>query len=562
MEVSQMVQSKQCSQYPCWIALQVFIGLSAILLLQPKSGLAAQAGYESPPVLSAAKILPPELLTGPNHRVQERVTNDGFMNIYTIDSKFGTFSAASTPLLRIRIQEINAMAAMDNLKGTKEYGTAVKESALSAMVAAKDMVFQPVQTLKTAASGVAVAFQRAGDSVFGAKRSDTEDSKFKSLIGFSNYKREYAYDLGVDVYSRNEVLQDRLNEISWVGFAGGLTVSAAMAAVSGGAGIAMTAIGTTRLTREIFKNTTPSDLRRANMEKLKAMAIESSTAEMFINESVFSPREQTILVSALDEMKGIGDRERFVQLAALTTNADMALFRQRQAEMYAGYHKAVSPLSQFVSVGQVPGTRAANGALVFNFPIDYLVWTDSLARLVANTDALVNQLPGVTRKELWLTGNLSPRARDEMRRIGWITYENAEALLVAQDKPTPSYRKEGQPPDATVKLKSRSIAFGAGVNWGDGVLSYQGKDYPITVSGLSLLDVGVSNVSATGKVYFLKQPSDISGNYFATQATFALAGGGGELVMANGNGVFIALQSEQSGTQLTLGASGVGLKLK
>jgi hypothetical protein len=536
--------------------------LVGILVLQTTFSLAAQSGYESVPVLSASKILPPELLAGPNHRVQEHVANDGFLNTYTIDSKFGQFKAVSTALLRERIQEINAMAQMDKLKGTKEYGTAVKESALSAMVAAKDMVFQPVSTLKTAASGVAVAFRRAGDSVFGAKRSDAEDSRFKSLIGFSNYKRDYAYDLGVDVYSRNEVLQDRLNEISWVGFAGGLTVSAAMAAAGGGAGIAMTAISTTRLTREIFKTQPPGDLRRINTEKLKAMGIEPSTVEMFINDSVFSPREQTILVSALDEMKGVSDRERFVQLAALTNNADMALFRQRQAEMYAGYHKAVSPLTQFVSVGQVPGARAGKGALVFNFPIDYLVWTDSLARLVANTDTLANQLPGITRKELWLTGNLSPKARSEMKRIGWVTYENAEALLVAQDKPVVTYRKEGQQPDATVKIQSKSIALGAGVNWGEGVLSYQGKDYPITVSGLSLLDLGVSSVSATGKVYFLKKVSDFPGNYFATQATFAVAGGGGELVTANGNGVFIALQSEQSGTRLTLGASGVSLKLK
>jgi len=536
--------------------------LVGILVLQTTLSLAAQSGYESVPVLSASKILPPELLAGPNHHVQERVVNDGFLNTYTIDSKFGQFKAVSTALLRERIQEINAMAQMDKLKGTKEYGTAVKESALSAMVAAKDMVFQPVTTLKTAASGVAVAFRRAGDSVFGAKRSDAEDSKFKNLIGFSNYKREYAYDLGVDVYSRNEVLQDRLNEISWVGWAGGLTVSAAMAAVPGGAGIAMTAIGTTRLTREIVKNQPPADLRRTNTEKLKAMGIDPSTVEMFINESIFSPREQTILVSALDEMKGVGDRERFVQLAALTNNVDMARFRQRQSEMYAGYHKAVSPLTQLVSVGQVPGARAKDGALVFNFPIDYLVWTDSLARLVANTDNLANQLPGVTRKEMWITGSLSPKARTEMKRMGWVTFENAETLLVAQDKSVPTYRKEGQQPDATVKIQSKSIALGAGVNWGDGVLTYQGKDYPITVSGLSLLDLGVSNVSATGKVYFLNKVSDFSGNYFATQATFALAGGGGEIVMANGNGVFIAVQSEQSGTRLTLGASGVGLKLK
>ena len=557
-----MRQSNQFYQHCQSVGLRAVAAFLAILLSQPGIGFTAQAAYESTPTLSASKILPSDLLSGPNHRVQERVINDGFLNTYTIDSKFGQLNAVSTALLRVRIQEINAMAAMDKLKGTKEYGTAVKESALSTMVAAKDMVFQPVQTLKTAASGVAVAFRRAGDSMFGAKRSDTEDSRFKSLIGFSNYKREYAYDLGVDVYSRNEVLQDRLNEISWVGFAGGLTVSAAMAAVGGGAGIAMTAISTTRLTREIFKNQPPADLRRANTEKLKAMGIEPSTVEMFINESVFSPREQTILVSALDEMKGVGDRERFVQLAALTNNADMALFRQRQAEMYAGYHKAVSPLAQFVSVGQVPGARAANGALVFNFPIDYLVWTDSLARLVANTDTVANQLPGLTQKQLWVTGSLSPRARAEMQRMGWKIYENSEALVVAQDKPTPSYRKEGQQPDATVKLQSRSVALGAGVSWGDGVVTFQGKDYPITVSGLSLVDLGVSTVSATGKVYFLKNVSDFSGNYFATQATFAIAGGGGELVMANGNGVFVALQSEQTGTQLTLGASGVSLKLK
>jgi hypothetical protein len=190
------------------------------------------------------------------------------------------------------------------------------------------------------------------------------------------------------------------------------------------------------------------------------------------------------------------------------------------------------------------------------------VWTDSLARLVANTDLLANQLPGITRKELWLTGNLSPKTRTELRKLGWFTYENGEALLVAQGKGTPSYRKEGDKPDATVKIQSRSVALGAGVSWGDGVISYQGKDYPFSISGLSLLDLGASSVSATGRVYFLKNIADFSGNYFATQATFAVAGGGGELVMANGKGVFVALQSEQSGTQLTLGASGMSLKVK
>jgi hypothetical protein len=524
--------------------------------------LAAQAGYEPIPVLSASKILPPALLSGPNHRVQERVTSDGIVNIYQIDSRFGTFSAVSTAMLRVRIQEINAMATMDQLKGTKEFGDAVKEAATSTLSAAKNMVFQPVKTLGEAVSGVGLIFRRAGDSMFGAKPSDTEDSRFKSLIGFSNYKREYAYELGVDVYSRNEVLQDRLNDIAWTGFAGGLTVSAALAAVPGGAGVAMTAISATRLTTAVFKNTPPADLRRMNTEKLSAMGIDPHTTETFINDSVFSPREQTLLVAALDEMKGVADRERFVQMAALTHNADVAFFRQRQAEMYAGYHRGVSPIERFIGVGPVPGALTVNGALVFNIPVDYVSWTQEVAQVVTTASGLADKLPNIREKQLWVTGTLSPRARAEMQRLNWKVYERNEPLIVASDKPPAYQRDEARKPSATLGFKSKSVALGAGVSWGDGVLSFQGRDYPFSISELSLLDFGASSVNATGRVYNLNNLSDFSGNYVATQATFAVAGGTGELTMTNSKGVVIAFSSKESGTQLTAGPAGITVKLK
>ena len=242
------------------------------------------------------------------------------------------------------------------------------------------------------------------------------------------------------MYSRNEILQDRLNEISWAGFAGGLTVSAALAAVPGGAGVAMTVIGTTRVTTEIFKNTPPADLRRMNSEKLKAMGIDAHTIDTFISDSIFTPREQTELVSALDEINGAADRERFVQLAALTHNADMALFRQRQSEMYAGYHKGVAPLARFVSVGPLAVARAATGAVVFTIPVDHMVWTEHLGRLAANSDTVANQMSGLTDKQLWVTGTLSPRARAEVGRMKWKVLEKNEGLIVAKDK-YPTYQK-------------------------------------------------------------------------------------------------------------------------
>src|SRR5262245_36234795 len=90
--------------------------------------LAAQVGYEPATILSASKILPPELVAGPNHRVEERVYNDGYLNRYTIHSKFGGFVAVSTPMLRKRIEEINAMVRMEAIQGTKEFTASLKEA--------------------------------------------------------------------------------------------------------------------------------------------------------------------------------------------------------------------------------------------------------------------------------------------------------------------------------------------------------------------------------------------------------------------------------------------------
>ena len=54
------------------------------------------AAYEEPPVLRAKSILSTELLKGENHAVQDKVINDGLFNHYTVETRFGTFKAAST----------------------------------------------------------------------------------------------------------------------------------------------------------------------------------------------------------------------------------------------------------------------------------------------------------------------------------------------------------------------------------------------------------------------------------------------------------------------------------
>jgi hypothetical protein len=125
-------------------------------------------------------------------------------------------------------------------------------------------------------------------------------------------------------------------------------------------------------------------------------------------------------------------------------------------------------------------------------------------------------------------------------------------MAMAQDKE----------PDAYLELSEGSVALGIGYSWGEGTLAYQGKKYPVEVKGLSVIDVGVTKVTAFGKVYGLKKLEDFNGNYTAATAEGTLGGGAGATTMKNQNGVVIDLFTTTKGLNLKLAPSGISLKLK
>jgi len=118
------------------------------------------------------------------------------------------------------------------------------------------------------------------------------------------------------------------------------------------------------------------------------------------------------------------------------------------------------------------------------------------------------------------------------------------------------------PPSGTVTMSSKAVGVGIGVTWGDGTLTVAGKTYPFSVEGLGIADLGVSNVSASGEVFNLKNVADFSGTYATGEAGFALDKGQNDIIMKNPAGVVLRLRGTQQGVRLTLAASGVKLTLK
>ena len=128
------------------------------------------------------------------------------------------------------------------------------------------------------------------------------------------------------------------------------------------------------------------------------------------------------------------------------------------------------------------------------------------------------------------------------------------SLLLA---PTLAQAQEG-----TVSISFTGVAAGVGVSWGSGVLTYAGKTYPFKIDGLSVGDVGISTVTATGKVHNLKNVGDFAGNYAALGAGAAVGGGAVALTMQNQRGVSMDLTATQAGVKFNIGPQGLTISLK
>jgi Envelope integrity protein A len=117
-------------------------------------------------------------------------------------------------------------------------------------------------------------------------------------------------------------------------------------------------------------------------------------------------------------------------------------------------------------------------------------------------------------------------------------------------------------PDATVSLKGGSVAVGIGYTWGHGELKYRDAPHQFSINGVSIVDVGATDYTATGNVYNLKDLSDFAGNYVAAGAGITVAGGGTAVYLKNEHGVVIKLISTDVGLKFNLSANGVHIGLK
>jgi len=387
------------------------------------------ATFEGVVVLNASDLLPAALLHGPSYRVRDQVGTDGFMAHFEIDSDFGFFEAVGVPQAKRRIVEVEAIRKLVETSKSDLFAEGLKRSIEQPIDAVKNIVKNPVASVKQAPKTVGHFFSKIGSSIERGvdkiKDSASDDgadatagdvgkgigNTAKNVVGFDKAKLETAKQLGVDPYSDNARLQEEMDKVTWAFFAGGLPLRIGAAAAS--AGLALAATNMVGIPDDTYA-LTQSELALRDEDGLRSMGVSATDIKAFQIQSALSVTRRHRIVNTLLALPNANGRGLVVRLANDCTSPAQADFLIGALAILAERQR--SGAADYVSLkvlGRLPGATTASGELNVPAPVDHVTWTEEVAGFAQRDDL------GTAPKVLVHTGHLSPATTTGLTAAAW-----------------------------------------------------------------------------------------------------------------------------------------------
>jgi hypothetical protein len=134
----------------------------------------------------------------------------------------------------------------------------------------------------------------------------------------------------------------------------------------------------------------------------------------------------------------------------------------------------------------------------------------------------------------------------------------ALALLTGAGLSSAAYADSG-----AISIRIVKAGFVVGGSAGSGVLHFHGRNYPLSIGGLSYgFTFGASETRFRGRVTNIRRPSDVEGVYGQAGAGAAVVRGAQAVVLTNQNGAVLTLSGMQTGLIVSADLSGLALSLR
>ena len=366
------------------------------LILLSSAGILGQDSVEDTfRILAAEEVLPADLLEDDLYTIDTRVRNDGFMNHFIIHSQYGALEAHGEVMLHTRLAEIRAIHELESFSKSAVFLDAVKSGVVKPFNAAVNAVSRPVDTVKGIPRGVARFFvvgkrrvelgyqsaKRFIDKQSAAKEKgpDTTENKNKELLnqagkaavsylGANRAQRRWARRVGTDPYSSNPILRKKIARVAWYDAAGSLSNVFVPS---------YTVVDQLGDINSLVWQKDPLELRIYNEKILRRAVGDRKLIKAFIEESAYSPTQQTLLVHALHQMDGVDGLQDFLNHAMTAGNEMEAILFRQSLQMLAKYHQ--KERLRAIAVGDFPfGAITVDNRFIIAAAVDQVFGTDAL----------------------------------------------------------------------------------------------------------------------------------------------------------------------------------------
>jgi hypothetical protein len=399
----------------------------AALLLLPAATMAAET-YERPPSFNAAQIRGIKRV-GSNYTILTPVRSDGLLRLYVVSTPYGKFKVQGDEMMRMRQNELYALAKLEKVSSSDAFGKAVAQAGLSPLMFAGHLITNPAGTVQNTFAGVGAFFGRLGSGIGNAGK--TRDDTMSSLLGVTDERRHLAAAYGVDPYTDFPPLAAKLQQLSQAAATGGLVVAGAMFAIPGGvAALVVSNLSTANKLNDIgmedlARKYTAAQIMDINRAALTKMGVSPEVTERFLANRNYTPIDAAALVAALESMRGVGDRRIYVARAAVADGRAIAYVMRRQAELMADdYRHNHRNYARFVAFANYPFVITSDNQVMAVLPIDALSWTKETANGFGVVTMQRRRYDPKARGVLRITGMATPLAKRRLRAEGWTVLEH------------------------------------------------------------------------------------------------------------------------------------------
>ena len=354
--------------------------------------------------------------SGANYTVSPIVRSDGVMRIFDVDTPYGKFAFDGVEFTKLRLHELDAVAAIEKMSQSEAFGQAFGRAALGPIKFGADLLTKPADTVERSLSGIGNMFDRIGAGL--SNTSSDRDNLVESLLGVSDTQRELAVSLDVDPYTDFPPLAQRLKEMANVMAGGGLPVRAGLSFVPGGIGIAVSSVATVSSAKDTLRDKTAAQVIAEARATLASLGVSDESASRLVENRNYTPADLLIMARALKQLNA-QNTTAFVDHASGAGSRNVAFYHRRRAQILAARSNELGGLVSFVTLGAQPINVARNGNVVAAFTVDDIAWTEVQQRtFVAATAEIQRAKPGAT-PVLATTGAVTPLAAAEIGKRGW-----------------------------------------------------------------------------------------------------------------------------------------------